>query len=502
LLARKSFLLIGFKLVSQVLALVALLYMTRFLGEDVYGSITLTIAMVGSLNIVADLGFTSAHIKRISEGKDIDDCVSTYATIKLVLTGLVVLLTIGGILFYKFVLGQRFMDTSTSIIILILIYYVLYDLAQIAIYTFDAKIETFKSQFSLLIDPLLRVPLIIFISVSRLGTTELAIAYLIGAAGVAVVAFLLFKRDQIHWKKPTLFRSYWAYAAPLTIVAIISTLQQYTDRLFLGVFGTTHDVASYYSGYTLLTVFGVIGSAVATTVFPAISRLHLEGDLKGIASITKEAERTISLLCMPALIFVTLFPNEITRILLSETFKDSGPFIQILAFGTLIVLLNQPYSAQLSGVGHTRMLLKLTLLYFVLDSVLVILLVPETFFGIPMFGLGTIGVAVAYVVTVGVNSLVTRIATRKISKTVVSTQIGLHILATIVAVIAVTFIGDGWEINRWYDLIGMALIFESIYLVILIATRELRRRDIDFILSVISPSRMRDYIKGELNGKK
>jgi len=62
---------------------------------------------VGLFNFIADLGFSSAHVKRISEGKDLGECIGTFATIKILLTVIMVALVIGGIAIWKYVLYKN-----------------------------------------------------------------------------------------------------------------------------------------------------------------------------------------------------------------------------------------------------------------------------------------------------------------------------------------------------------------------------------------------------------
>ncbi len=81
-------------MIVSALSFVGVFFMTRYLGTGDYGTLSWVLALVLSLNAVSDLGFTNAHIKRISEGRDINDCVSTYAAIELILTGAMVVITV------------------------------------------------------------------------------------------------------------------------------------------------------------------------------------------------------------------------------------------------------------------------------------------------------------------------------------------------------------------------------------------------------------------------
>ena len=63
MLARKSLLILIARFSSQILSFIALVFITRYLGLEIYGSITFSMALVATFNCVSDLGFNSAHVK-------------------------------------------------------------------------------------------------------------------------------------------------------------------------------------------------------------------------------------------------------------------------------------------------------------------------------------------------------------------------------------------------------------------------------------------------------
>ena len=125
------------------------------------GVIGFGMAFVGMFNVIADLGFSTAHVKRISEGKDLGECIGTYATIKILLTGIMAALVIGGIAIWKYVLHNEFFDASKeSVIHIFLIYYIFSNLALIALQTFIGRKEIAKREVPIAFEALVRVPLI------------------------------------------------------------------------------------------------------------------------------------------------------------------------------------------------------------------------------------------------------------------------------------------------------------------------------------------------------
>jgi len=169
MIARRSLLIVISTLLSSVFALVGILAMTNYLGKDVYGNISWVLATLATLNTVSDLGFGNAHIKRISEGQDERDCFSTFIVIKIALIALMVVFVLSMFLLWNDVLGGGMSPSTWNLVLLFVLYYIMYDLSTIVTVTFTAKMETAKSQIVALVDPLVRVPLIIFIAFNHLA---------------------------------------------------------------------------------------------------------------------------------------------------------------------------------------------------------------------------------------------------------------------------------------------------------------------------------------------
>ena len=75
-------------LLDGLLAYIALYFISRDMGPEAYGIIGFAMGFVGLFTILTDLGFNSAHIKRVSEGKDMGTCIGTYLVSKLGFAGL------------------------------------------------------------------------------------------------------------------------------------------------------------------------------------------------------------------------------------------------------------------------------------------------------------------------------------------------------------------------------------------------------------------------------
>ncbi len=487
-------------MLSSALAFVGLFFMTRYLGTDIYGSVVWTLSFVATFNAVADLGFGSAHIKRVSEGQDIDDCVSTYAVIKLALTGVMVIFTLSSIFVWTSILGGTLEETSTDLILLFILFQVLFDISSIATFTFQAKMEMAKLPLVTLIDPLVRVPLIIIISVNSMGMMELAYAYVISALAVALVAMFMLFRDKIKWRRPTLLRSYYKFALPLALIAVISVLNGTLDKLLIGFFWTSGDVGLYTAPQVFLTVFAAISAAVATLTFPSFSKLHSEGNLEQIRSLTRQAERYIMMIGLPVTIVIIMFPFEVCLVLLGPLFEDSGWVIAIMAVTNLLNMLNAVHGSQIIAVNRPDLSARIVLVTFPVNVILLLLLVPDSFLGFGL-GLSYTGAAMAMLVATIMGFIIVRYVVWRLTGTSTDTRLSLQLLAGGVAAAVLFVLGMFLDITSWYMLIGFGLVGLGAFLITLYALREFTRDDLNYFLELVNIKKMLQYIKGELKHK-
>jgi O-antigen/teichoic acid export membrane protein len=502
MIGRKSLLIVISTILSSSLAFVGLYAMTNFLGRDVYGNLVWVLATLGTLNVVADLGFGSAHIKRLSEGQDEGDCISTYVSIKLVLTAVMAVFVLSSLLVWSGPLGGNISPDAWNLVILFVLYYAMYDISAIATNTFVARMETTKSQLVAFVDPLIRIPLIVFISLNHLTSTDLAFAYVFAAMGVLVSGMYVMTRGRFRWKRPTLFRSYLKFALPISLIAIAGSVTLNLDKILIGYFDTPGNVAYYSSAQTLLATLGVIGTAVATLTFPSFSKMHSEGNIEGIRQATHQAERYIAMIGIPVVTLIIVFPNQISVALFGPQFAAAGDTMRYLAIAMALTLLNQIYTSQILGVNRPDITAKITLGTFMLNVALLFIFIPDSLFGIRMLGLSYIGAALATALTAVAVFISIRLIVRSLTRTKSNPRILRHVLAGFMTGAVIFALNSVFPLSGLIRLIiygGVTLILFFISLTVL---REFHRSDIRYFLDIVNPSKMFSYMGQEMKNKK
>ncbi len=502
MIGRRSLLIVITTILSTILSFVALFAMTNYLGKDVFGNISWVLATLGTLNVVADLGFGSAHVKRISEGQDENDCISTYIVIKLILIGIMVAFVFVALTVWNQIAGTSITPEAWNLVILFVLYFVMYDVATVAIFTYNARMETTKSQLIAMADPLIRVPLVIFVSVNRLTTTDLAYAYVLAMFGVMLTAIFLIKRGSFRWKKPTLFRSYLKFALPISLISIAGAVTLNLDKILIGYFDTPGNVAYYSSAQTLLAVLAVVGSAVATVTFPSFSRFHSVGDLKSIKEVTHAAERYISMICIPVTTLVMIFPTEICVALFGSQFAPAGDTMRFLSLAVLLNVLNQVYTSQILGVDRPDITAKIVLGTFLLNVFLLLMFVPNEVLGLKMLGMAYTGAAIATAITATTLFVSVRMIVKRLTGTGSSPRILKHVLGGAIAGGVIVLLNLVYHFSGIIALVIFGMVTLAAFFGALVAMKEFTRWDLKYFLDIINPSKMFSYMGKEMKNKK
>jgi O-antigen/teichoic acid export membrane protein len=235
MIARKSALIFGTQFFTRFLGWIGLVVIAKLWGgfaPEVLGIIGFAMAFLAMFNIIADLGFSQAHVKRISEGKDLGTCIGTYAAIKLILTSLMVTVVFAAVYIWKNFFNGGFTDATTeSVLLVFVVYYIFLNLVQIATVTFQGRREIAKRQVTGIFENIVKVPLVILVALAGVSIFAVATTFFVG--------MWLLRKYPI--KKPSfnLFKSYFSFALPIMLISVIGVISVNIDKIMIGYFWTS-----------------------------------------------------------------------------------------------------------------------------------------------------------------------------------------------------------------------------------------------------------------------
>ncbi len=487
------------KLLISGLGYISLFFVARYMGPEALGIIAFALAYIGIFQSFSDLGFGSAHIKRVSEGKDFGKCNGTYFTAKSLLIIVMAIIVLSTIFISKFIQHKSFISREHEIVLyIILLSTIIGNLSMMFIITFGARKEIAKQQIPLLIGKVVLAASKVTVAVVGLGVILLASTSLISAIVILLCFLYLFRGYPIKKPDKDYFKSYATFALPVMFIGFLSSIAQNLDKVMIQFFWTTADVGYYSAAQRISLVLTFITTASITLIFPTISSYHSKGNIEAIRNLSNQAERYLSMIFFPAIAFIFVFSHPICRVLLGTKFLSSAPILIILSFVALVNGITQPYAQQTGGTNRVILAAKLSSMVFVLNIILNFLFIPREFLGVKLLGMGGIGAALATLSSIAIGSVLFRFYAYKITVSKPNPRILLHLTAALLMGIILHFVSASMSIISWYYLIFFAVIGVGIYILILTIFQEFTRKDLYLFLNILNPVQMKNYASSEI----
>jgi len=498
MLAQKLILSYGSKLIIQFVEIAASIVVARVAGPTVLGTVAFGLAFVSVFEFLADLGIGSAHIKLVSEGREIDKCISTFSLLKIAYTILFFFIVLGMFLFQKYIVNVQFESTTHEYVILIyLITITINQLLLIPKLTFVGKTEQAKQDipdiFGKIFYNIFRVIIVL------LGYKAIAIASGNLISIIITIPFILYlfkdyPRDKFNKK---LASKYFKISLPLIFIGMSEKTMFYLDKVMLQYFTNSKQVGYYTAGFRIGSFLLMIANSVGMLFFPIFSKSASEGNFQYIKNTIQKYERFCFLFIMPMVIFLSIYSDTIIKVILGNQYLSSIPVMILINLAMFFTILNMPYGNIITGMGF----FKLVAILYILDLIffvgsMFVLSSPK------ILDLGVTGTATAvFLSNIFIGSLFRFYAKKKCDVLDLKTDIKYIIFGI------ANFIGFYFFYNRFSIVYGInfKIIFIPIYFSItyfvLFFLGLLNKNDLDNYKKLIKINKIINYIKEEIRDK-
>jgi O-antigen/teichoic acid export membrane protein len=506
LLARKATLVIVNDVIGSVLGLVALFFIARELNSHVLGMIGFGLAFVQLYGIVTNLGYSKAHVKRVSEGQDLGKCVGTYLAIKLVLLLAFNVVLFGSLFIWTDVMGRGFESQyHLNVIYIMALYFNLEAMTRFFITTFTGRLEIAKAQVPRILGNTIRLVGTIYFAITITSGHEkmydaaipLAWMYVLGGAVQLVVALYFFRGYPISRPSKDIFMSYTKYAIPAIIMTSMVVITVNIDKVMIQAFWSSRHTGLYTAAQRIAFVIVFLTNAIGSVILPSISRHHSKGERSEVRKLMNRAERYIIMIALPPIVMFFTLPHRIINIL-SGQFMGAVPILQILSIWALITVVNTPYRNLIQGFDRPDIMAKVSILQASLNIMLNLVFIPAALFGVTLFGWSAIGAAVATLITQIVLFIVVRWHAYRLSGAVSSLSNALLVVGGVAMALALLTLDNAVPAVRWYHLMAYGLIGIGVYIGVLVVIGQFTRNDLGFFLQALNPREMFSYVKTEI----
>ncbi len=504
MIGRKSFMVYFNQIFGAVTGMIGIFFVFKFMPnpEYNYGIVNFALAFAGLFNFISNL-FDNAHVKRLSEGRDEGECMGTYISLLSISVAVMLLLAFGAILSWKYILGRGFESkTHETVLYIILGFVTIKNIGKLGVSTFQGRSEIAKREVIRFMDYNVPTIFIVYVAITGGQAIEYASTYLAGGLLMSIAALYFLKDVKIKKPNWSLAKDYWKFGLPSMLTKITNKLGNRLDIVMVQIFWSSVNVGYYAVSLRFSAMVIGISSAVSVVIFPKISEYHSTSSWEEIKGVVKESSRYLSMVSIPVIAFLIVFPEETIHILLKDRALPAAPLFRIMGITAFFAVVSGPFKSVFGGIDKPKLGAKIVIVANILNFSLNVLLIPPSLFGIELLGLREIGAALATMVSsIFLFIFVLYYSNREAGVTMYPRTV-LHVLAGAVTGFTLFTIEDKiYPILRFYDLGIYAVLFLGMYTFILYLMREFTKEEWGYIMESLHPGGMYEYIKDEIKGE-
>ena len=500
--SRRIALLFAAENVNAIIGWIALLFVARKMGATALGEFSYALSLVGGFTFLAFLGFNMAHVKRVSEGQDLGKCLGTFITIRLFLLSL--MLTVFALFYWLWhnFLDKQLYDTTPELLFLVVIYYVIFLVVGIMTATFSGLKQSARVAIPNIIGTSVRSGMFIAVALLGWSVVWLAWSYIVGIIIIAILSFWYFRDYPISKPDRDTFQSYKIYALPVAAASIFGVFRQYIDKILIGIFWTASDDGLYFGVQRISLFIGSMALAIEGMLLPAVSSLHSIKENEKIKHLIYDAEKYVSMVCIPVVVMTVVWSSEIILVFISREFLEAARILKLLALVALVRVMNRPWSVALRGSDRPDLTSLLNILMSILSIALMLILVPKT---IPQLGLNNLaglggeGAALSILIAEIVTGISLRILCYLNLDMNPSGNSILQLAFAFIVGIIMWQVQLNVVVDRWYELFLFSAFGGILYISLLAAVGAFTNKDYLFFKNLLNPKDMKDYIGEEMS---
>jgi O-antigen/teichoic acid export membrane protein len=387
---------------STIIMAIGTIILTRLMLPEEYGLYAIALMPPMMINLFRDWGVNSAMTKYIAnlraknKQNDIHDLLIAGLTFEIT-TGLA--LSFLSLFIASFIATTIFHRPESTPLI---------SIASITIFSgalLTASQSSFigfeKMQFNSLtmicqsIVKTIAAPLLVFLGYGALGAV---LGYTLSFLAAGIIAltmlyFILFRKLKRTKTNKTgiskTLKMMLHYGVPLSISSIIGGFRIQFYSFMMAFFCSDIMIGYYRAAINFAVLLTFFTFPIATVLFPAFSKLDPQNEHQLLKSIFTSSTKYTALLLVPATMAVIVLSKPMISTLFGEKWVYAPLFLTLYVINNLFVVFGSiSMGSLLTGLGETKMLMKLSLLTMSIGLPLAFLLIPTL--GITGVILGTI----------------------------------------------------------------------------------------------------------------
>ncbi|KAB1185474.1 MULTISPECIES: oligosaccharide flippase family protein [Haloferax] len=469
-LGESTFRLFIAKVGKAVLMFAAITYFARVLGASQLGSFFLFFAAQGLLSIPADMGMRGALEKRLSEGENFGEKLSSALLFKLVL---LVFVSIGIYLARDWLNGYF----GANLAMLLIVAVVGRELSLLYIQAVRGELRVAETAPIELGRRLVWVVIGSVLISNGYGVEGVIYGLIISSAVALVWAYA---KCSIRLERPSLeqMRSLLAYSKFDIVTSVGGRVYQFMDTAIIGFFLAQQFVGAYEVAWQVTLLVLMLSSSISLTIFPQISRWSSDSAVDQIGSTITTALAFSVFASVPALVGAIIYSEEILQYIFGPEYVIASLVLIVLMFEKLVQSVNDIVGISVRAINRPDLAAKATVISIGIN----LLLSP-----ILILTVGFVGAAIATGFSWLVNTaLHTRYLRQSVTFEFPVRLFGWYTFASVIMGVSLLAIKSAVPVTGIAILVIQVAIGAVLYVAVSLVVPDIRRQIISPALSMLS----------------
>ncbi len=371
--ARNSAAILVARVSSMAARLIATMALARYLGTALFGDYNYIAAIVGTFELLSDLGLNQIAIREIAKRRDKAD---EYFGDVLMLKGFMTLISLTILVVAANVTpgdprvraGIYLYGLSASLNYLVNTYFVLY-----------RAYERMHYEALLIIAERGTYVLLIVLLISRQASflalfwaNIISVAFKLVLGSWLTASRFTLPRIRLDWGR---YKKYLRDTLPVGVGLIVDGISLRIDIVLLGVLATSEMVGIFSGSYRIIEAVKLMWVVWITALFPVMARRATVGS-DAVAELLQKAVKIMLLVSIPTTIALVVLARPVTLLVLGKEFTESTAVLQVLALTIVPIGLNRLFSFAFISINRQTEYARITSGALILNIIIDIILIP------------------------------------------------------------------------------------------------------------------------------
>lgn len=361
-IAHNTIIQIAGKVVSTIIGLLALAFITRYLGRTGFGEYTTVLTFLTFFAVIADFGLTLVTVQMISvRGADENKLLNNIFGLRLVSIIAILLLAPLAVSLFPYSAAVK------AGVLIALASFIFPALNQVIIGLFQKRLSMGRDVLAEVISRVVLIAGVILAENLGAGLNGILWACVASAAASFIGHYWLafkfsFIKPEFDW---TVWKHIFSKSWPLAITIVLNLIYLRADTLFLSLFRGVDEVGLYGATYKIIDVLTTIPFMFAGLILPILTSAWSDNAHDYFKKVLQKSFDFMALVAIPLIVGAQFLGQPLMTAIAGKEFVASGPILQILIFAVAAIFLGTMFSHAIIALDKQKKMIG----YYVFTSV-------------------------------------------------------------------------------------------------------------------------------------